>query len=75
MDKSWDIWVEGFIEAPGPGGRAFLWGSVTANTFNEACIKLALTDNKFSEFFKEEHMTWWACRLFDNEIDARVFNG
>jgi len=61
-----EIWVEGF-RATGQSGTAFLYAIQEADTFNEAC-KIALANNSS---FDENSLTYWGCRLFNNETDAR----
>mgnify|MGYP001558232287 CR=1 FL=1 len=63
-----EIWSEGFMtqgqQKPNP---AIFFGKVEAETFKEACIE------KFDRMrlFDVENMTYWGCKLFDNQEDAR----
>lgn len=64
----WEIWMEGY-SATGEHATASCVGTrVPARTFREACIKTYGYDNNL---FDPERLTFWGCRLFDNEADAR----
>jgi len=65
--QQYEIWSEGFIST-GQVSNATWCGTVTAESFQAAC------DEKFKDhknFYKKEKLTYWGCRLFDNEADAR----
>ena len=64
--KSYNIWAEGWC-ATGGGGGAVFFGESSGNTFREACITLLNKDKSFNK----ENLSWWGCKLFDNEQDAR----
>jgi len=67
--KIFEIWQEGFL-IQGMGGqstRASYIGRFKADTFQEACVK-AFGEN---EYFSPEHLTFWGCKLYDNEEEAR----
>ncbi len=66
-----EIWSEGFA-ATGQSGQAYSWGSVKASTLQEACNKLALLNPEFARYYDTKKLTYWGCRLFDNEQAARV---
>ncbi len=66
---TYDVWMEGFV-ATGESGTAMFLGSFEAPTFRDAC-KQAIADWGDLELFNESNLTYWACRLFDNEVDAR----
>lgn len=65
-----EIWSEGHV-VTGSSGGATLHGIIEARTLKEACMTLAETDSDFKFNFNPERMTWWSCKLFDNEADAR----
>ena len=65
-----DVWAQGY-RTNGDSGSAHFWGSVEAEDLAGACKILASVDNQFKKNFEPERMTWWGCRLFDNETDAR----
>ncbi len=68
--KIWQIWSEGYA-VTGQAGKAHLHGETEAETFNDACLTLAKRDGKFAKYFDPQRMTFWGCRLFDNEAEAR----
>lgn len=65
----YQIWMEGCLITgmEGSPSRAFLDAEIEANSFVEACRKHYKNDSSFDE----KRMTYWGCRLFDNEKDAR----
>ncbi|MFF2798109.1 hypothetical protein [Lysinibacillus xylanilyticus] len=64
------IWSEGY-KATGQSAGAMCHGEAEGETFKEACVEFASTNKRFKEYFDEERMTYWGCRLFDNSVDAR----
>ena len=72
--KKYEIWSEGFVVMEGRG-KAQLHGYAEGNTFKEACINYAKSDKEFDFYFDPNRMTYWGCKLFDNEADARVSFG
>jgi len=68
--EHFDIWAEGY-RATGQSSGATYLGSEKAETFRQACKKHARKDSQFNYYFNEESMTYWGCKLFDNERDAR----
>ncbi len=73
--KIWEVWLEGY-RATGEYGEATLHGKFEAETFLEACEKWVNTlPEKEREYFHKERLSFWACRFFDNETDARRFCG
>ncbi len=83
--KTFDVWMQGYA-ATGEHGVAHLWGTTEARSFKEACHKVAM-EKQLLAMSKAERgeidltegyweydphkLTWWGCRLFDNEVDAR----
>lgn len=61
-----EVWCEGYM-ATGDSAEARLLGKTRASTLKEACDKLYSNDPSYDP----ERMTYWGCRLFDNEDDAR----
>ena len=66
MEKIFEIWSEGYI-ITGGSGTAQLHDKIKANSFKEACDILFNGD----QFYNPKNLTYWGCRLFDNETDAR----
>lgn len=62
----YEIWSEGYA-ASGDRGGASLHGTATANSFAEACEIVLSGDFNFNK----EQLTYWGCRLFGKETDAR----
>lgn len=70
--KKYEVWREGWI-ATGNNERAFFYGIYEADNFREACKK-AVKEHDSEEYFDENILSDWGCRMFDNEKDARKFN-
>lgn len=70
--RTFQIWCEGF-SATGDRGPATYVGEADGHTFREACVAwyAAHPDPNFDR----KTLTHWACRLFDNEADARARYG
>lgn len=69
-NKVFTIWAEGYA-CTGQSSPAFLLGIVEAETFEQACVELANTTPEIRKYFDQKRNTFWGCRLFDNESDAR----
>ena len=71
LGKTYEIWCEGFA-VTGNTGQAQLLGTSSGVDFINAC-------NKFFLNTRDGHLyecrggqpSFWGCRLFDNEADAR----
>lgn len=46
-----------------------------ATTLLEACTEIASRNPHFAEHFNKTQMSYKGCLLYDNEADARVYNG
>lgn len=68
--KKYEIWSEGYA-CTGDWSPAFLMGVEDAETFKEACICRFKGDKNFDSV----RLTYWGCRLFDNETEARKTYG
>lgn len=70
--KQYEIWSEGFGDSR-ERHEAFFLGCGEGATFHEACINFMNTDKEHKElrYFNVKDLTFWGCRLFDNEADAR----
>jgi hypothetical protein len=64
------VWLEGY-EVTGNESNARFVGTVEADTFAEACAELMAKPPWNDGNFNREALTYWGCRLFDNEADAR----
>jgi hypothetical protein len=76
MNK-YEVWSEGF-RATGEHGTAYCHGTVTADTFENGVIKLIGNqldkDEKQPDGYSRRYsgrLSVWACRIFDNEKEAR----
>lgn len=73
-----DIWIEGYHTMEGLEEARFI-ETVEAESFKEACEKSKLntiiSDNdspyKGYNLYDAKTCTYWSCKLFDNEADAR----
>lgn len=70
--RQFDIWSEGYVDN---GGRsdATYFGVYMAKSFDDA-VQIYIDSNpNYSKFFSksEGHWSFWGCRLFDNETEAR----
>ncbi|KKN04082.1 hypothetical protein LCGC14_1100940 [marine sediment metagenome] len=68
--RRYEIWSEGYA-ATGEHGTAVFLGSAEGKTFGDACVNFACENSGFSKHFGQAQLTYWGCRLFDNEIGAR----
>lgn len=66
--KTFEVWAEGY-SATGDNQGASFHGNWQAETFKEACAKWA--EGVMEGYYNAENNTFWGCRLFDNEEDAR----
>lgn len=74
-NKEWEVWSEGYLATGMEGipATAQFHGKFNGETFRDACDKWAetLSDDYSKSCYDGERLTFWACRLFDNEADAR----
>lgn len=70
--KKFEVWSEGYA-ATGESGDAVFHGNFEGETFRDAVIsfKNSLTNPHSISCIDIDRMTFWGCRFFDNEIDAR----
>lgn len=70
-EKMWEIWCEGH-SVTGNSTGATLLSTQLASTFDEA-VSLYIKTAEDSSLFSRSNDCWtfWGCRLFDNEQDAR----
>ena len=71
---TYEVWMEGYA-ATGERGEHEKVGEFEAPDFESACSLAAdhLSRGDASvrhRYYDPEHLTWWGCRLFDNETDA-----
>jgi len=70
MKKLYSIYMEGH-RASGSSDTASYCGSVTAESFQEACMIIFKDDDDFDP----ENLDVWGCRLYDNLTDAQKVFG
>lgn len=68
-DREYNIWTEGYSCMEG-SEKASLLGIEKASSFEQACEQY-INKNLKIELFNLENLTYWGCRLYDNENDAR----
>ncbi len=64
------IWIEGYRVTGNADGARCL-GEAPGATLKEACANFAKINPVFRADFNARQMTYWGCRIFDNEADAR----
>lgn len=62
----YEIWSEGYV-CTGERSGAIFHTIVEAHSFKEACDKYFQDDLSYNP----KRLTFWGCKLFDNETDAR----
>jgi hypothetical protein len=67
--KHFDVWIEGYRATGQSAGASYL-GSAEANTFEEACDKVA-ESTWAKEYYDPKYHTVWGCRMFPTEAEAR----
>lgn len=79
--RKFEVWTEGYA-ASGESSGAIFHGSVDADTFDEACIKVfgddLDKDPLQSDGYRRNRdgrMSIWACGCYDDEGEARVSFG
>lgn len=72
--KTYEIWAEGY-HVTGESGKATLLASSEGTSFEDAVRRLALHNGAFGGWVNLEKMTYFGCRLFDNEHAARATYG
>lgn len=73
--KTWPVWSEGWA-ATGGSSDATYHGDWPGETFADACQAWVDADPSRGRWFvRGIRPTYWGCMMFDNEADARRFNG
>ena len=73
--KTFQVWSEGYM-ATGEHGTAQYHGEWRAKDFKEACKTMMMSENwDMDNYYDEQANTYWACRFFDNEENARKAYG
>ena len=66
MNKKYEIWSEGYSMNSDQCGATKL-GEIDANNFQQACDSFFKGD----KLYNPSTLTYWSCKLFDNQEDAR----
>jgi len=61
------VWCEGY-RVTGDSSKATYHGHCRATSFQDACDHI-FKDSHY--YYNKVSLTYWGCRLFDNEADAR----
>ncbi len=69
-----NIWSEGYATGD-ERKQAILHGQACGSTFKDACNEYAEGNPVWAYYFDPNNLTFWGCRLFDNEEDARRAHG
>ena len=67
-DKEWEVWMEGYTVS-GAFEKARFYGKFKAPTFRDACLECFKNDPE--NYFNKKDLTYWGCKLHDNETDAK----
>ncbi|QIN95240.1 hypothetical protein DLP3_077 [Stenotrophomonas phage vB_SmaS_DLP_3] len=65
-----DVWMEGY-QTNGDSGTAMYLGRHVAANFQTACAKALYKKGCAMALYNPRLGTYWGCRLYDNEQDAR----
>lgn len=69
-----EIWREGFV-ITGDSSTAQILGIEEGVNFHEACKTFFGKKRGHHNLYDAEHNTYWKCKLFDIESDARMSFG
>ena len=72
--KDWEVWSEGYT-ATGECGTAMFHGVDRAETFQQAIEAWLDEDISRWKLYNPDRLTFWGCKFYDNEKDARAFFG
>ncbi len=67
--NKYEVWSEGYV-ITGNSSGAIYHGIFDGESFKDACDNWALTLEDVS-YYNGITLSYWGCRLFDNEDDAR----
>jgi hypothetical protein len=71
----YQIWNEGF-SVTGQSSPAQFLGEFEAESFEEACvIAMKVKGWDIKNYYDPERNTFWGCKFYDNEADARKYFG
>lgn len=70
MEEVYQVWLEGF-SATGQNGTAQFLGEQVGLNFRDAVVKILIGQGWNMALFDPIKISYWGCRFFDNEKDAR----
>jgi hypothetical protein len=71
MKNKFDLWTEGY-SATGQRGSATFHGEFEGENLKEAVAEFQKTLTPYEQrLINLDHLTFWGCRFFSNESDAR----
>lgn len=68
--KQYQIWTEGYA-ATGESSRAIYHGISKGETFKQAVENYIKENNWDEKLYNSDKLTYWGCKFYDNENDAR----
>ena len=68
--KNYEVWDEGFA-TNGNQSTAVYLGVYKAETFVNACRIAIMANDWDMNYFDEKNISYWGCKFYDNEKDAR----
>ena len=68
--KQYQIWTEGYA-ATGESSGAIYHGFSKGKTFKQAVENFIEENNWDKKLYNSEKLTYWGCKFYDNESDAR----
>jgi len=63
-----NIWAEGYVTTGARSGANY-FGKFEGGTFRDAC-DTCFKDEYHKKYYNRERLSYWGCRLFDNQVDA-----
>ena len=69
----YEVWAEGY-QTNGESSGAFLLGTYEGESFDDAvlsCMMDSKHNQKLFTYRLHSYHSYWGCRLFDNEYEAR----
>lgn len=70
----YQVWLEGYRATCEDQPAEFL-GEYEADTFEQACYNACLEKGLSMDSYDSHRNSYWARNFYDNETDARKFNG
>ena len=68
--ETFDIWMEGYAITGNHSNASFV-GRFKGIDFLDACKNSMKEDEEADKYYNEKNNTYWGCKLFNNESDAR----